>query len=85
MKVFEVIGNPAAAQPIAPQPTALKQQTRVGQVVKQMTASDAKQQKPNAIDFHLAAGIHRQQQRQANQVYAKRLRQQLASAQSQVK
>ena len=84
MKIAEVFNN--AAQPVIVQPSVLKQQARTGKLVKQIAASDAQQQQqrpPSAEEVHVAMSAYKDKKRQADITYAQRLRQQLASAESQ--
>lgn len=80
MKVFEVI----SAQTQVLQPTAVAQQARVNKVVQQRIASQA-QQPATEMDKVLAMMQTADLQKKTDQAYAKRLRQQLANAQQQVR
>ena len=84
MKVAEVINK--AAQPVIVQPSVLKQQARTGMLVNKIAASDAQQQQrrpPSAEEVFVATTAYKNKKRQADAAYAQRLRQQLASAESQ--
>jgi hypothetical protein len=86
MKVFEVIGNPQQqAQPVAVQPTAVKQQARVGRVMQQIAVSDAQPQPPTEMDMVMAMRKMHAKRKQADQAYAKRLRTQSANAERQLR
>lgn len=78
MKVFEVI----SAQTQVMQPTAVAQQQRVNKVVQQRIASQA-QQPATEMDKVKAMMQTADLQKKTDQAYAKRLRQQLANAESQ--
>jgi len=78
MKVFEVIGTQAM------QPTAAAQQARINKVVQQRIASQA-QLPATELDKVLAMRQAADLQKRTDKAYAKRLRQQLANAQTQLR
>ncbi len=79
MKIKEVIVV-EAKQAALPQPSVVKQQQRVGKVLAQMAASDAKQQEPTEMDKVLAMRRYADLRKQTDKAYAVRLRSQLANA-----
>jgi len=81
MKVYEVIGN----SPQAPvQPSVLAQQTRVNKLIQQMAATDA--QKPaTEMDKVVAMQQMADLKKKTDLAYAKRLRQQAAAAERQLR
>lgn len=78
MKINEVIVC-EARKPVAPVPSVLKRQQRVGKVMQQIAASD-QQQQPTEIDKVLAMRRYADWQKQTDQKYRQRLKQQLAAA-----
>lgn len=78
MKVFEVLGTQAM------QPTAAAQQARVNKVVQQRIASQA-QQPATEMDMVKAMMQTADLKKRTDQAYVKRLRQQLANAEQQVR
>jgi hypothetical protein len=76
MRFFEIDDS---AQGTAPVPTVVKQQQRVGKVVKQIAASE-KQQKPTVMDKVLAMRLRARQQKQADSDYTAQLKKQLRLA-----
>lgn len=70
MKIREVIVREAQVQQL--QPSIVKQQQRVGKVVKQIAASD-QQQEPTEMDKVLATRRYVQMQKAADNEYAKKL------------
>lgn len=61
-----------------PVPSVLKRQQRVGKVVQQIAASD-QQQQPTEMDKVIAMRQYADWQKQTNQLYRQRLKQQLAA------
>ncbi|MEF8735573.1 MAG: hypothetical protein V5B35_02890 [Candidatus Accumulibacter necessarius] len=68
-----------ARKAVAPVPSVLKQQQRVGKVMQQISASD-QQQEPTEMDKVLAMRQYANWQKQTDQLYRQRLKQQLAAA-----
>jgi len=80
----------APAQPARPnqsiiQPTAVKQQNRVGNLVKQIAASSNRPQPPTEMEKVLAFRKYCQLKTQTDQNYIARLRQLLAQAEASTK
>lgn len=84
MKIREIIEATAAKQPVAIQPSLVKQQGRVGQLVTQIAASD-QQQPATEMEKVLAMRRYSDLKKQADKNYAARLRQQLANAETAAK
>jgi hypothetical protein len=83
MKIREIT-EAAAPGTVAVQPSVVKQQGRVGQVVAKIAASD--QQKPaTEIEKVLAMRRYSDLKKQTDKNYAARLRQQLANAEATAK
>jgi hypothetical protein len=80
MKVFEVI----SPQTQVMQPTAVAQQARVNKVAQQRIASQA-QQPATEMDMVKAMMQTADLKKRTDQAYAKRLRQQLANAEKQIR
>jgi len=78
---FSEFGISEARKAVAPVPSALKRQQRVGRVMRQIAASD-QQQQPTEVDKVLAMRQYAKWQKQTDRVYEKRLKQQLAAANS---
>jgi hypothetical protein len=79
MKINEIISQ--AQRPTVVQPTVVKQQARVANVVGQIAASDAKQA-PTEMDKVMAMRRYADIKKRTNKNYAERLRQQLANVQA---
>lgn len=78
MKIKEVIVCEARKVAV-PVPSVLKRQQRVGNVMKQIAASDQHQQ-PTEMDKVLAMRQYANWQKQADRLYRNRLKQQLSAA-----
>jgi hypothetical protein len=78
MKINEVIIC-EARKAVAPMPSALKRQQQVGKVIQQIAASD-QQQNPSEMDKVLAMRRYADWQKQTDQLYRQRLKQQLSAA-----
>jgi hypothetical protein len=76
MKINEVIVC-EARKAVAPVPSVLKRQQRVGKVMQQIAASD-QQQEPSEMDKVMAMRQYAKWQKQTDQLYRQRLKQQLA-------
>lgn len=88
VKIYEVISNNAQQQSAVMQPSVVKQQARTAKLVQQIAASDAQQQqqrKPSGEEVFVAMTAYKNRKRQTDLAYAQRLRQQLGSAEKQVK
>jgi hypothetical protein len=72
MKISEVIVC-EAKKAVAPVPSVLKQQQRVGKVMQQIAASD-QQQQPNEMDKVMAMRRYADWQKQTDQIYRQRLK-----------
>lgn len=83
MKINEVIVC-EARKAVAPVPSVLKRQQRVGKVMQQIAASD-QQQQPTEMDKVMAMRRYADWQKQTDQLYQKRLKQQLAAAERVIK
>ena len=79
MKIDEIVAN--APQNNRIQPSVVKQQVRVGKVVAQIAASD-QQLEPTEMDKVLAMRGYANMKKRTDKIYAQRLRQQLASAET---
>lgn len=77
MKISEVIVC-EARKAVAPVPSVLKRQQRVGRVVQQIAASD-QQQQPTEMDKVLAMRQYANWLKQTDKMYRQRLKQQLAA------
>ena len=83
MKIREIT-EAAAPGAVAVQPSIVKQQGRVGQVVAQIAASD--QQKPaTEMEKVLAMRRYSELKKQTDKNYVARLRQQLAGAEARLR
>lgn len=82
MKINEIITN--APQNNRMLPSVVKQQARVGKVVAQIAASD-QQQQPTEMDKVLAMRRYSDLKKRNDKLYAQRLRQQLANAQTAIR
>lgn len=82
MKIKEIISN--TKQVLNVQPSVVKQQNQVGKVVAQIAASDA-QQKPTEMDKVMAMRKYSDFKKRNDELYAERLRQQLATAELKVR
>ena len=78
MKINEIVTN-TSQKIVGVQPTVLKKQARVGSVVTQIAASDAKQA-PTEIDKVQAMWAYSEWKKRIDKAYAKQLKQQLAAA-----
>jgi len=82
MKISEIIANTKQVQQV--QPSVVKRQARVANVVSQIAASDA-QQPATELDKVLAMRQMAAMKKQTDRLYAQRLQQQLASAETYAK
>jgi hypothetical protein len=78
MKVCEVIAN-RSQKPVAVQPSVVKQQTQIGNVMANIAASDQRKP-PTELEKVLAMRNVRNMKKRTDKAYADRLRQQLANA-----
>jgi hypothetical protein len=83
MKIREII-EPRPQQSAAIQPSLVKQQARVGQVVAQIAASD-QQQAPTEMEKVMAMRQYANMKKRTDKAYRQRLRQQLANAEARLK
>lgn len=81
MKVCEIITANTAQRPVAVQPSVVKQQTQVGKVMANITASD-QQKPPTELEKVLAMRNVSKLKKRTDAAYAQRLRQQLANAET---
>jgi hypothetical protein len=77
---FSEFGISEARQRAVIQPSVVKKQQRVGKVVAQIAASDAKQQQPSEMDKVMAMRQYANWQKQTDKAYTQRLKQQLVKA-----
>lgn len=77
MKISEVIVC-EAKKAVAPVPSVIKRQQRVGKVMQQIAASD-QQQQPSEMDKVMAMRQYAKWQRQTDKMYRQRLKQQLVA------
>ncbi len=78
VKIYEVMG--ATQQAATVMPAAYQQQARVNKVMKDIAASDAKQQEPTEMDKVLAMRQMATRRKQADKEYALRMQQQATNA-----
>lgn len=78
MKINEIVAN-TTQKFVGVQPSIVKRQARVGNVVAQIAASDA-QQAPTEIDRVQAMWAYSNWKKRIDKAYAKQLKQQLTAA-----
>lgn len=78
MKISEIVNN-TTSRPAAMQPSVVKQQARVAQVVSDIAANDTKQA-PTEMDKVLAIRSYANIKKRTDKNYAARLQQQLSIA-----